>query len=410
MLGWFRERKERTARESSRGSALGEALLAGKVHERVLIKGMRGKGYQGRVIGASDGIDLLIFHALGVTPLPSWLSEAENPFHMPALDCRSICRQSVFYAFGDRSAGIAAWMDGAGKTDEAALNARLSIEPVTTQVALGYPRAAVGPADGPLVTASQMEDLWNIYLFGNRLYFTRSWTGEVRYRAQVSFLDHAMFITAIETFAAALPGDDTFPVRQVDYLVKAALCNMDTPAPIPAHISPDPHAIAQFTLTEYGHLAGFASPGVTTQHRLSLNGLLTEAPPNPHNGPIVSALWSLQNDDSPSTRVQLLETLRERDVSFAFTRLAPENAVGGNTDDRLCSFTQSDWNDQACFFVYSDPSYCVEPSNLHVSCAGKRLAAFVRLLNKDAVLVLNPGGPVTAVLRMAELETIASEA
>ena len=56
------------------------------------------------------------------------------------------------------------------------------------------------------------------------------------------------------------------------------------------------------------------------------------------------------------------------------------------------------------------PSYCVEPSHLHASFAGKRLAAFVRQLNKDAVLVLNPGGPVTAVLRMAELEAIASEA
>jgi hypothetical protein len=221
---------------------------------------------------------------------------------------------------------------------------------------------------------------------------------------------HAMFITAIETFAAIVPEDDTFALRQVEYLVKAALYKMQTPAPIPARISPDPHASAQFTLTEYGHLAGFASLGETTQHRLGLNGLLTTAPPNRHNGPIVSALESLQNEESPSTRAQLLETLRERDVSFAFTRIGPENAAGGNTDDNSCSIRQTAWNDDACFFVYTDPSYCVEPSTLHVSFAGKRLAAFVRRLNKDAVLVLNPGGPVTAVLRMGELEAIASEA
>jgi hypothetical protein len=412
MLGWLRKLKETIAKTSSGGPALGDARSArvGQ-EERRLTKYLLAKGYQGPFAGVCDGIDIVIFHAHGVTPLPSWLSEADNPFSMPVMDCRSICGQSLFYAFGDRATGLMALLDIGGDTDEAELRARLTTEPVTTRVALGYPRVAGDrPADGPLVIAKQMEDLWNIYLFGNSLYFTRSWTGEVRHRAHVSFFNRAMFITAIETFAAAVPEDDTFAVRQVDYLVKAALCGMQTPAPIPARISPDPHPIAQFTLTEYGHLAGFASLGETMQHRLGLNGLLTTAPPNPHNGRILSALAVLQNEESPSTRAQLLETLRERDVSFAFTRIGPEIAAGGNTDDNTCSFTQTAWNDEACFFVYTDPSYCVEPSHLHASFAGKRLAAFVRQLNKDAVLVLNPGGPVTAVLRMAELEAIASEA
>jgi hypothetical protein len=77
MFEWFRKRKRKAADAPSHGRALHEA--AGASADAIatlgpLVDDMRAKGYQGPFGGSIDGINVLIFHAPGVNPVPTWLN------------------------------------------------------------------------------------------------------------------------------------------------------------------------------------------------------------------------------------------------------------------------------------------------------------------------------------------------
>ncbi len=129
--------------------------------------------------------------------------------------------------------------------------------------------------------AQLMEDLWNVFLFDDHLYFTRSWTGLIRYRAKLLFRAGALFVTEVET-SQTRPhndpycnlGDEELPVRQVDFLIKALLYRLQAPAPLPRGLSEEkPGAIALFSLTEYGRWGSYPTFEDTTEYRICLNGV-----------------------------------------------------------------------------------------------------------------------------------------
>jgi hypothetical protein len=68
-------------------------------------------------------------------------------------------------------------------------------------------------ADGALCKASGMEEKWDIYLHNDRLYFCRSWTGQLSFVAQFKQNDDALAIHRLWT-----AGDAEFSRRQIDYL------------------------------------------------------------------------------------------------------------------------------------------------------------------------------------------------
>src|SRR5690349_1566162 len=110
---------------------------------------------------------------------------------MPVLDCEAFCQQSQMFAIGENAALVKARFKQACQP-----------EPISDAVKfpclLSYPRSGKQVPDGLVLAAQSMEDLWNIFRFDEYFYFTRGWTGQLRYRAKLLFRNGGMFITEVE--------------------------------------------------------------------------------------------------------------------------------------------------------------------------------------------------------------------
>ena len=161
-------------------------------------------------------------------PAVRWLSDSESPFGVSVLDCRPVT-QNLVAASG--SAEIAARF-GQLRTW---LGEDLSELQFSTEVPvpdrLRYPYYGKGEPDGPVFKASAMEEKWDLYMRGGRLYFVRSWTGDVDYAAQLSWGPEEWVIT--QAWQAETVDDDVrWSMQAIDYLIKSHLYNLAAPHPL----------------------------------------------------------------------------------------------------------------------------------------------------------------------------------
>ena len=120
------------------------------------------------------------------------------------------------------------------------------------------------PGDEMLFAPSGMEDKWVIYLEGDCLFVSRSWTRAMIYRAKVSFSDDQMDLVLIDADIEASFGDTGLTVRQVDYLVASHLGQVVVPHPLPNGFPDDTREIAKFLFGQYGRRAWYATYADTT--------------------------------------------------------------------------------------------------------------------------------------------------
>jgi hypothetical protein len=135
---------------------------------------------------------------------------------------------------------------------------------VTVQCELAYPHTGQCK-DGPLFVAEVMEDKWDIYLYDGYVYFTRSWTGDLVFRAKISFTASQATITSIDANVQVASQSPTFIVRQVDFLVKSHLYKRQVPHPLPADLPNEIQSIALYSFSQYGRWASFATYEDTSQ-------------------------------------------------------------------------------------------------------------------------------------------------
>jgi hypothetical protein len=107
----------------------------------------------------------------------SWLAagQAENPFEFRVLDCREaalVCRSFTTDRAVAESFNRLRLFDGRGLVGQRPQDA------VVHEVHLHFPLQSRA-GEGPMFKAQVMEDRWDIYLFGNEVYLTCSWTGEL---------------------------------------------------------------------------------------------------------------------------------------------------------------------------------------------------------------------------------------
>jgi hypothetical protein len=117
-------------------------------------------------------------------------------------------------------------------------------------------------AEGALFKAAQMEDKWDIYIFRPYLYFARSWSGQLQYRATVQIVAKGIGVTSID---APSDQDPEFSQRVVDYLIKSHVFGSIAPHPLPAQLPPQPDAIAAFSFSMFGRQCHYASYSDTTR-------------------------------------------------------------------------------------------------------------------------------------------------
>jgi len=202
---------------------------------------------------------------LPLVPELNWIPREESPFKLRVLDVRSFTL-SMVASPADRKLAerfielrTSNGRQYAGKRPDDAMH---------IDCQLRYPHG--GPTrDGPLVMAKEMEDKWDVFLFDNELYFTRSWTGVLAYKARIDFLDTNAIVSSIDAVSQNVRGGSWLGICAVDFLVKSLLYRRLAPHAVPPAIPNDEMGIAAFSFQEYGRWAAYASFEDTTRIQLS---------------------------------------------------------------------------------------------------------------------------------------------
>ena len=81
-----------------------------------------------------------------------------------------------------------------------------------------------------------MEDKWDMYVYGERLYIARSWTGTLCFVADCAFKSNHVEIHRIYAEKTIIFGDLQYAGRVVDFLIKSHMSNMVVPHPLPTKL------------------------------------------------------------------------------------------------------------------------------------------------------------------------------
>jgi hypothetical protein len=197
-------------------------------------------------------------------PQLAWLEPDQNPFGLRVLDCRPFSTTMISATLDPNVAArfnqlrSSSGEEHRGRHPEDALAARCD---------LAYPFNGES-RDGPLFVARQMEDKWDIYLYDGHLYFARSWTGELVFRAAIQFKEKEAVITEIEASRPEVMDDPDLGVRMVDFLMKTHLYRKEAPHPLPRDYPDDKRAIAVYSFSQFGRWAFYGSFEDTTKVRV----------------------------------------------------------------------------------------------------------------------------------------------
>lgn len=174
-----------------------------------------------------------------------------NPFVFEGYDCAAFARSMISTT---KDPGIAAQFS-AGRTDPGSAHiGQLPAQAVALECSLAYD-SKESPTEGVLFKASAMEEKWDIYLYGGRLYFARSWTAALAFVAEFEMGEGRLRIPRV--WASA--GNEALAVRQVDYLVKSHLQRRVVPHPLPAGFERDPHTVGLYSFSQYGRVCWFGT-------------------------------------------------------------------------------------------------------------------------------------------------------
>jgi hypothetical protein len=195
----------------------------------------------------------------------TWLDKTSNPFGVLCLDCRIFTRSMISTT---KDPKVAARFNELRKSTGEQYVGKFPSNMVTVPCILAYPNHG-DRKDGPLFLAKVMEDKWDIFLYNSYLYFTRSWTGDLVFRAMISITGSLVDITFIDADAQAASQNPTYIVQQVDFLIKSHLYKHEVPHPLPADLANEIQHIALFSFSQYGRWASFGTYEDTTQIRIT---------------------------------------------------------------------------------------------------------------------------------------------
>ena len=201
-------------------------------------------------------------------PVPDlkWLERDQNPFNLRCLDVRSFTTTMVSTAADRKQAATFMKL----RKNRGEIHKGTSPDGAAhVECQLLYPHQGA-TRDGPLAMARAMEDKWDIFLWEGYLYFTRSWTGILVYKAKIDFIETQAIISSIDSLQVGVQGGTWVAIAAVDFLVKSHLYRREAPHTIPPTIPDDDLGIAAYSFKEYGRWASFATFEDVTRIHLSI--------------------------------------------------------------------------------------------------------------------------------------------
>ena len=194
-----------------------------------------------------------------------WLEADQNPYGIRVLDCRSLTSQIVS---SSKDKTIVDQFLQLRTLPVESIAGQLPDQPVKLSCSLQYP-----PMDklenGLNYRAELMEDKWDIFLHDGYLYFARSWSGLLHFRARIEFGGTEATVTSIEADSEIVGGDAGMAIQEVDFLIKSHLFCFECPHPLPNSMRDVDHQkIAVWSFSSFGRRGYFGSFTDTTAVRI----------------------------------------------------------------------------------------------------------------------------------------------
>ncbi len=203
-----------------------------------------------------DGIKDLFGKKRQAVPEPKWVDRSQNQFGVSLLDLRSSANGSTAWT---TSRDIVETFARLRKTDGAEYVGMLPDDQVEFESNLDFAYSGAHE-EGPVFKARAMEDKWDMYVYGDRLYISRSWTGQLCFVAQCEFKADKVEIRKIIAEKTFISGDLQHAARTVDFLIKSHLSNTVAPHPLPARLKDKPPGeLAAYSFEIFGRRGLFGS-------------------------------------------------------------------------------------------------------------------------------------------------------
>lgn len=193
----------------------------------------------------------------------AWVEPDAHESGLRCLDCRAVAALPLDPSgLPEQAARFASLREDDGR----ALVHLRPEDSLSLPAALRLPVPSAETRDGTLFAAKTLEDKWDVFLFEGWLYFRRSWSGQLIYRATLRTEGTTAVIETVQAPGEAASSDAAFCVREVDYLVKSHLYGLPAPHPLPAELQGSDREIAEFSVQRHGRRALWATYGDTIAH------------------------------------------------------------------------------------------------------------------------------------------------
>ena len=163
---------------------------------------------------------------------PKWVDSSQNQFGVSLLDLRSSVFGSTAWT---SSKDIVESFSRIRRVDGTEYVNKLPEDYVEFDSNLNFAYSGTHE-EGPIFKARGMEDKWDMYVYGDRLYISRSWTGHLCFVAQCYFKSSCVEIRKIFAEKKIIFGDLQYAGRVVDFLIKSHMSNMVVPHPLPTRL------------------------------------------------------------------------------------------------------------------------------------------------------------------------------
>jgi hypothetical protein len=177
-----------------------------------------------------------------------WVKATDNPFEVEVLDCSVFSKTMISTTENPEIAEKYAMLRQSTGAEYKDTDPSDFIE---ISCDLKYRREGE-TRDGPLFKAQEMDHKWDIYLYGNYLYFARSWSGILVHRARIGFELDCARVTLIRSALELAKEDPAYVVASVDFLIRSHLYGRPVLHPLPRNLGNDPKTLAMFSFSEYG--------------------------------------------------------------------------------------------------------------------------------------------------------------
>lgn len=198
---------------------------------------------------------MIMMNNLPDVPDLQWVTREESRFNVRYLDVRTFTTVMISTTADKKlELKFAELRHSHGEH----VNGRMPDQAIHVDCQLFYPNQGE-TRDGALYMAREMEDKWDIFLFDKYLYFARSWSGILVYRAAIEFQPTQAIISSIDAISQTTTGGTWLAICAVDFLVKSHLYRREAPHTLPPSVPDDELGIAAYSFQEYGRWASYAT-------------------------------------------------------------------------------------------------------------------------------------------------------